>query len=596
MGFLRKINEILSLNEKLKIAVIFALMFISGFLEALSISMVAGFIAVVANPEMILGLDILKKPLDFLGIETSQDLLIYGGIFLIAAFAAKNIYLLFFRYVKIRFINNRFVSISNRLFNIYMYVPYSFHLTHNSSNLIRNVSGETSSFVKQVLFPLLEISHQAIVAIGVMTLLIIAEPGITIATLIILGGVSGIFLKVTRNRIHYFGKRALKERGKLIRTLREGLGGFVDATIMGRQMWFVKKFNKSVKICSKAQIFTKITKKSIKPIMETVAVSTMFLIVFVFLHQGRSTTFLVSTLALFVLSFNRLLPAIDQIAKEYTSLRYYSYTLEPIHRHIMDFEKAVKQIKKQKNVERLHLAGAIDIKEVCYRYPESDGNVLEGISFSIPKGAVVGLVGATGGGKTTLVNLILGLLKPTGGVISVDGRDINENIRGWQRNIGYIPQFIYLSDDTITRNIAFGLEDKEIDQEKLKKAVEAAQLSDFVKSLPGGMETVIGERGVRLSGGQRQRVGIARALYNDPEVLIMDEATSSLDNITEKFIVEEIERLKTNRTVIIVAHRLTTVKNCDTIYFLDKGRVISQGNYGSLIENSSEFRAMAKGD
>ncbi|MDD4467190.1 MAG: ATP-binding cassette domain-containing protein, partial [Candidatus Pacebacteria bacterium] len=234
----------------------------------------------------------------------------------------------------------------------------------------------------------------------------------------------------------------------------------------------------------------------------------------------------------------------------------------------------------------------IRIENVSYTYPKSTQEALKNVSFAVKKGEAVGIIGPTGCGKTTIADIILGLLEPTKGKIEVDKKNIRENIDGWQKNIGYVPQFIYLSDDTIYNNIAFGIDKEKIDKSRLLKAAKVACLDDFVKKLPKGLDTFIGERGIRLSGGQRQRIGIARAIYHNPEILVMDEATSSLDNITEKYVIEAIERLKKGRTVIIIAHRLTTVKNCDILYMFKEGRIVGSGTYKDLFERNSDFKLM----
>jgi ATP-binding cassette, subfamily B, bacterial PglK len=592
LTLLKKLNAILSRRDKLNLAILFCLMLIAGLAEALSIGLIAGFVAAVADPELLLGIKWLSGPLEFCGISTQRDILVYGAVFLIGVFLIKNIYLVFFKYIKARFVFNRYRLISARLFNIYMNVPYTFHLRRNSANLIRNVVTETRFLATQIMIPFLAIITEAVMVIGIMVMLFVAEPLVTLFTLVILGGVSLLFLKVTKKRIRQYGKKTVAERGRMIKAVNEGVGGFADATIMNRQAWFTSKFENSVNALSQAQTFQKITKESVKPVTETVAVVAMFLIAFIFLRQGRSIASLVSVLTLFALSVRKLLPAINAIINQYTGLRYYAYSIDPIHQDLTTL--ANYQKKPKKTEERLHLTDKIQLEDICYTYPESKEQVLKDISINIPQGAAVGFAGPTGSGKTTLVNLILGLLEPTQGTICIDDKRIKENLAAWQKNIGYIPQFIYLSDDTVANNIAFGLKSDEIEPDKLKKAIEVAQLDNFIKNLSQGADTFIGERGIRLSGGQRQRVGIARAIYNNPEVLVMDEATSSLDNITEKFLIQAIERLKKDRTVIIIAHRLTTVKNCDKVYFLDQGRIIAQGSYNELIESSAQFKEMAR--
>jgi ATP-binding cassette, subfamily B, bacterial PglK len=589
---LKKLKSILPPKDKIKLVILFLFMLVGGFLEAVSIGLVAGFVAVVADPELLFGIERLSGPLEFFGISTSRDILIYGTFLLISIFLIKNSYIVFYKYIKSRFVYNRFKSISTQLFNIYMNVPYNFYLQRNSADLIRNVTTETRFLASNVMLPLLEILTEAVIILGIVILLFTVEPLVTLATLVLLGGASALFLKATRNRIRKYGQKTLKERAKIIKTVNEGVGGFKDATIMNRQRWFTDKFKQSINPLAKADIFRQTTNQSVRPAVETIAVAGMLLIALFLFRQGHSISALVSMLALFALSVQRLLPAMNRIIQQYTSLRYYAYAIDPIYQDLTGFKEYKKAQKKEE--KEINFKEKIELKNLNYTYPKSKEEVLKDISLTIPKSKAIGFVGATGSGKTTLVDLILGLLTPVKGNIYIDDKSIQENLSAWQKIIGYIPQFIYLSDDTIGNNIAFGLNKEEIDQEKLKEAIKVAQLDKFINTLPQGVDTFIGERGIRLSGGQRQRVGIARALYNNPEVLVMDEATSSLDNITEKFLIQAIERLKKDRTVIIIAHRLTTVKNCDKIYFLDQGRIIAQGSYNDLIESSAQFKEMAR--
>jgi len=444
-------------------------------------------------------------------------------------------------------------------------------------------------------------------AISIIILLLSVQPLVTLFTLITLGAVSFAFLKLTKKTMKKHGKKALEEREGIIKTVNEGIGGFKEVTLTGRKPWFIRKFENSMLSLSKAEIFQQTTKQSVSPIIETIAIAGILLIAFILLKQGHSLAILSSILALFALSIRRLLPAINHIISQYNSLRYHAYSVDPIYEDLINLEKYqnianLNNIDKEENnnkekeenkKEDNFLKQQIEIKNLDFKYQKDQELILKNISLSIKQGQAVALVGSTGSGKTTLADLILGLLQPSCGKIEVDKKDIYTNISKWQSNIGYIPQFIYLSDDSIKNNIAFGLEEDEIDEEKLQKAIEVSQLREFINQLPEKENTKIGERGIRLSGGQRQRIGIARALYDNPEVLVMDEATSSLDNITEKFIIEAIEKLKRNRTIIIIAHRLSTVKNCDTLYILKQGKIIDQGTYNELIAKNKEFKDMS---
>lgn len=590
ISLFKKLIEIIPAKDKFKLFVLFCMMVLAGFLEALSIGIIAGFVAVVANPNILFEIEILSPLFEFLGVESSRDVLVFGSIFLIFVFLLKNAYLVFYKYVKARFIYHRYQSISNQLFKIYMQVPYSFHLRRNSADLVRNVTHETQSLASNIMMPVLQIATEIVMSLIIVTVLFVVEPVVTLFALIFLGGLSFFFLQKTKKKIKKYGKAALEERRNVIKTVNEGVGGLKEAIIMNRQSWFVSKFEKSIKTLSQAQIFKQTTKHIARPIIETMAVVGMLLIALFLLDKGYSIGHLASILALFALSIQRLLPAVHKIVENYTSLRYHAYALDPIYEDLTGFKEYLKE-KNEK--ERIHLKEKIEVKNLTYSYPQTKEKVLKNISLSVPHGSAVGFVGATGSGKTTLIDLILGLLEPTEGKILVDGKDVKDDVTSWQKNIGYIPQFIYLSDDTIRNNIAFGLEKEDIEEEKLRKAVKAAQLEEFIERLPQGIDTLIGERGVRLSGGQRQRIGIARALYNNPEVLVMDEATSSLDNITEKFVIESIERLKKERTVVIIAHRLKTVKSCDKLYLMKGGEIIEEGKYEELLEKNGDFKLMA---
>jgi ATP-binding cassette subfamily C protein len=597
---IKKLKAILPPKDKFKIIILIILMILAGFLEVVSIALLSGFVAGVADPNLILNNEYISSILSFLNINSDRQILIFGTISLILVFLIKNIYLITYKYFQARFIYNRYRSISTRLFKIYMNVPFSFHLNRNSASLIRNVSTESKMIATNVMLPILQIATEFIMALSIIILLLSVQPIITIFILIALGMVSYFFLKGTKKTMKKHGQKALNEREKIIKTVNEGIGGFKEVTLNNRKPWFITRFEDSMLNLSKAEIFQQTTKQSVSPIIETIAIAGMLLIAFILLKQGHSLAMLSSILALFALSIRRLLPAVNNIVAQYSSLRYNAYSVDPIYQDLVDLEKYEnmndKAEDKEKNKEeykKTTLKEGIEVKNLNFKYQKEQDLILKDINLNIKQGQAIALVGSTGSGKTTLADLILGLLKPSSGKIEVDGKDIYTNITVWQENIGYIPQFIYLSDDSIKNNIAFGLEENEIDNNKLQKAIKASQLTEFISQLPEKENTKIGERGIRLSGGQRQRIGIARALYDNPEILVMDEATSALDNITEKYIVQAIEQLKRDRTIIIIAHRLSTVKNCDTIYILKQGKIIDQGTYNELIVKNKEFKDMS---
>ena len=583
---LKKILEILPAKDKMKLVVLLVLILLGGVLEIFSIGLIAAFVSVVLDPNILFNIEWLNPLLKFLGVETSRDILVYGSILLIFIFLFKNTYIIFYKYLKARFVYNRYRSISTRLFEVYMHTPYAFHLRRNSADLIRNVSTEAENITSRVIMPLLQITSEGVMILGLALLLIIVEPVVTLVSLLLLGGTSFFILKMIKSRMNYYGEEAFRERAGMIKAVNEGVGGLKDVTVMNRQNWFILRFQKSVDLLTRSHIFRDVIRQSARPVLETVAIAGMLIITIFLMWEGRSIASLASVLALFALSIQRLLPAMNIMVNDYNVFRYYSHSVTPIHDDLMSLQK------KKFDIEKIAFKEKIELSNVTYAYPETERDVLKNISLIINKGSAVGIVGSTGSGKTTLVDVVLGLLSPQKGVVKVDGEEIEEKMSGWQKNIGYIPQVIYLSDDTIKNNVAFGVPEEEIDEDRVWSCLEAAQLDKFTKELSQGVDTFIGERGVRLSGGQRQRIGIARALYNNPEVLVMDEATSSLDNVTEKFVIDAIEKLKKGRTLIIIAHRLSTVKNCDNLYVIKEGEVAAQGSYEELLKSNEDFQGM----
>ncbi len=600
---LKKLLTLLQAGDIFKLFILFLMMMIGALLEIIGIGMIPVFVTIIATPDTVLEIEWLMPVWTRLGIETGGDLLVYGAIFLIVVFILKNAYLLVYHYIQARFIWMRFASISSNLFKRYMFAPYEFHLKRNTSELLRNVTQETRYLTRNVMAPLLKITKDLVLITGIFALLLWSEPLNTLIVFVIVGGGAALFLRLIRERTQKYGKTAQNDRGNMIRSVNEGLGGFKDARVLNREKWFHKRFTNNVKSFAKSQTFSQAASMANKPVIETIAVSGMLLIALLLYWQERGLESVIPVMTLFGAATLRLMPAIQEMMRSFTDLRYYHFTVYPVYNDTMELEgetrkynekKPYKDINKLKVKETtLNFENNIRFEEASYTYPRSDKEAVKNLSFSIPKGNAVGFVGPSGAGKTTLVDMLLGLLIPQQGRIIVDNTDIHTNISAWKGNIGYIPQFIFLADDTIKHNIAFGLPDEEIEEIKLQNAIKAAQLDELVNSLQEGINTVIGERGTRLSGGQRQRIGIARALYQNPQVLIMDEATSALDNVTERYVINAIERLKGERTIIMIAHRLTTVEKCDHLYFMQEGQIEDSGTYNELIERNFEFKKMA---
>jgi ATP-binding cassette subfamily C protein len=580
---------------RIKFSILLAAMFINSLFEMVGIGAVPVFILIISNPDMIFQHKWAAPVVDLFDITTSKGLLLWGSIFLICLFVVKNVFLSLLIYVKTRILYNEQVRLGTRLFRAYMKTSYPFFLNRNSAELLRNINIETNLVISGVILPLMQTMLDGFVLVMVVILLFTVEPIVSLATIAVLGSLSFLFIRVTSRKNRTYGKEARQHRRKMNKIVLEGISGIKDIIVLGRENSFLRLYNFSAVRTAITLKYKHVISQLPKPFMETVAVAGMLFIVLMLLMLGRDVASLLPLLALFAAATMRLLPILKSLVSAYTDIRYHAYAIDPIYNDLKLLEKEAElKLKKEKKMDSspYPFTDVIICENVSYSYPQGNVQAVREINLKIPRGAVIGLVGPSGAGKTTLVDILLGLLEPQQGRVLVDGQNIFADVRRWQISLGYIPQFIHLNDDTIRRNIAFGLPDDEINDAQVWQALRAAQLETLIDELPNGLDTVVGERGVRLSGGQRQRIGIARALYHNPQMLIMDEATSALDNITEKYVIEALEKLRGDRTIIIIAHRLTTVRNCDVIYLMNEGNIVEQGSYEYLLEQSSEFRKM----
>lgn len=591
---LKKIFYILPKGDPFKLIILLLLMFAAAVMEVVGISMIPAFVAIVADPEMVMRIDWLQPLFAALQITSDQDLLLWGAVALLGIFIIKSIYIITFNYFEAHFIFRRRYTVSHRLMRAYMQAPYVFHLQRNTAELLRNISHEVEVFINNVVSTLLKMTRESVMTLAILIFLFVMEPLITILviSLSVLG--AGTFILLNKKKMKEFGQEEQVRRAMMIKALNQGLGGIKDARVLNREEEFIEKFRIETYRSTTLKAYIRFIQQVPRPIVETTAVLGMLLVAVLLIWQDRSMAAIIPTLTLFAMATVRLMPSIQQIVSIYTNLRYNIVSLEPIYKDLKELEgynTAFNEDRKKK--ETLTFEYEIELINLSYHYPNSTEKALDSLSLNIKKGEAVAFVGSSGAGKTTIVDIILGLLKPDQGQICVDGINIADNLSAWQSNVGYIPQSIYLADETLRANVAFGLPEGEIDDDRVMDAIRLAQLETMVKRLPKGLDTVVGELGTRLSGGQRQRLGIARALYHKPNVLVMDEATSALDNITEKQIIHAIESLKENHTLIMIAHRLTTVKNCDKLYFMENGTIVQEGTYSDLVDSNVKFREMA---
>ena len=548
---------------------------LNSILETISIGLILPLVKLITNPDAVQNYSMIVRFAGFFGLTDNRDILIYIFSFFIAVYICKTVYFISLTYFQQRFIANILYSLSTRLLKIYLHSPWTFHLRKNSAELQNNVINQAGSICTALISSVLNLSTEILVTTAIIILLLFIDPIATLLAMLLIGITSLLFFYVIRGKLEGYGLIAQKFYTKMIKTVNEAFGGIKETKVLGREDYFVKTFGKNNLEYAKSWVYPSLIHQVQRSTIEILFIGSIVTISLYILIAGKETSYLISILALFAVAAFRLMPSINRINNAISIIKYNTPILNTIYNDIrVPLKKeTITESISQSIPTVLILQESIELENVCFRYPGTKHNILDSISLSIPKGYSTGFIGPSGAGKTTIVDIILGLLKPDAGKVLVDGRDINENLKLWQQRIGYIPQNIYLSDNTIRRNIAFGLDDTEIDDDKVWAAIRNAQLDEVISALPEGLDTRIGEHGLRMSGGQRQRIGIARALYNDPEVLVMDEATSSLDTETEREISNAIDRLSGHKTLLIIAHRMTTVEKCDMRFYIRNGKI-----------------------
>ncbi|MBC2717410.1 MAG: ABC transporter ATP-binding protein [Desulfobacteraceae bacterium] len=593
---LNRLRFLFNRRDKVFFFILLIGMIFGACLETFSIGVIPAFISVAINPQKILQYEAAEAVFGFLGITTSRDILLWGCFSLLLIFTIKTGYLCLQYYFQVRYVQNRRFRLTRRLFSAYMSAPYQFHIQRNSAELFRNTILEVNEIMVKVLMPLLNLTMQGMIMVAILVLLFAVQPVMALVATVLLGFAGGGFQWFVKKKLIEYSRQAQEHRQLMINSIQQGLGVIKELRILHREKNFVNTFVRSLWEALKAARYEALTTKITAPYLEFVAVSGLLCITILLIFLGQKVESMAPTLVLFAVSFVKLKASISQVVNGVNQIRFGVVSIKPVYTDLKLLETSKrKNVPKSTGISTQRswdFSKELRLEGVSYRYPGCKEFALKDIHLNLPKSHCIALVGQTGSGKTTLVDVILGLLEPESGRIIVDGRDIHTDLPAWQTNIGYIPQFIYLTDDSVRHNIALGLDDSEINDDQLWQAIRVTQLKSFVQDLPQGIETIIGEGGIKLSGGQRQRIGIARALYHNPEVLIMDEATSALDNATEKAVVDSIHQLKGEKTIIMIAHRLSTVQNSDTLYFMKNGQIKLSGKYKELIHTHSEFRQM----
>ena len=579
-SFFKKLFGLLNSNHKKELIILAFLLILAIFFEMLGLGILIPAITVLLDPDIGSTYPQLKPYLNYLGNPDQESLIIWGLSSVVFVYFVKGVFLTIVSYKQTKFSQNLTADLASGLFKGYLRMPYTFHLMRNSSELYRNILTEVSGFsnaTKDLITLIVELS----MILGVFTTLVFIEPIGTFSLLLFLTLAVALFHLFTKKKLHDIGEKRIRHSLFVNKHVMQGLSGVKEVILSDKQFFFTKLFDRHNYPIAKLHTFVGTLRLVPRLYLEFLAVIALSAVILIMLYRNVELFKLIPTIGVFVAAAFRMLPSFNRILGAFQSISFIGPLMDLLHN---EFELINNNISTS-NQKKLDFNKSINLNKIYFKYENTDVNALENVSITIKKGEFIGIIGESGSGKTTLLNIILGLIKPNKGNIIIDDEIIDDKlIKNWQKKIGYVPQTIYLLDESLKSNIAFGVPDHEVDISLVKKVIKIAQLDNLIKELPKGIDTFVGERGVRLSGGQRQRIGIARALYNKPDILVLDEATSALDNSTEKSFMKSIEDIKHDKTIIVVAHRLSTVINCDKLYELKSGKVCATGSPNELIK------------
>jgi ATP-binding cassette, subfamily B, bacterial PglK len=592
---IKKILTLLTSGERKRLYILLVVMIFSAVIEVAGIASILPFLSLITNPESIQTNEILNWLYTILDFESTNRFLIFTGIVVLGILIVSNSLMFLNKWGLARFSWMRNYTISRKLLKNYIYQPYIFFLNQNTSILTKNILSEVNITVTGIIIPLLEIISRGIVAIFILVMLIFVEPLLALVLIVVLGGVYVLTYRLIKKILSAKGKIRYQTNAAKFRAISEAFGDIKQVKLRSYERFFVGRYSKAAIKHARVNSTTQIMGAIPHSIMEVIAFGGVILVVLYLLAKGQGFGEFLPLIGLYAFSTYRMLPAFQHVFAGMSKIRFNIEGLNLLFEEISSL-KEIRVVKSLDKIKPIPFKKELSLENVSFSYPEAGKPAINDINVKIKVNTSVAFAGMTGAGKTTIANIILGLLTPDSGRIKVDGVEINEdNLKNWQRNLGYIPQDIYLQDDTIKHNITFGIPEDKIDMDSVIEAAKIANIHDFItEELPGKYDTVVGERGVRLSGGQRQRIGIARALYHNPEVLVLDEATSALDGATEKEVFKAIENVTKTKTLIMIAHRLTTIQDCDVIYVMYNGKIVGSGSYNELLKSNRSFQKIAK--
>jgi ABC-type bacteriocin/lantibiotic exporter with double-glycine peptidase domain len=600
---IRKLYALLDARERRKGAVVAGLALVTSLVEMVGVASILPFLAVLANPEVVESNRILAWLYDGLGFETTRGFLVFLGAAVLGFIVFSLLVRLASSFAIARFSNMRAYSLSSQLVENYLRQPYAWFLDRNSVRLCKTVLIEVDRVVSGGLIPAMRLLADLTVALSLVGLLLLVSPVAALLAAGLFGGSYVIIFIFARRTLARIGEIILKANLERHKAVQEAMTGIKDVKVLGVEENFLRRYQAPARRIARTRALAAVIGETPRYVLEAIAVgSTLVLILFLLSRESNTLIDILPTLGVFAFAGVRMFPALQAIYRSVGSLKVAKSAVDELYADMTETHAGAEPRPwrtadgaRAADDGGLRLNRTLALEGIGYAYPAAERSAIAGLDLVIAAKSRVGIVGGTGAGKTTLVDVMLGLLLPQEGRIVVDGVPVTRaNLRAWQARIGYVPQAIFLTDDTVAANIAFGVPPAEIDMAAVARAARIAELDRFViDELPQGYLTRVGDRGIRLSGGQRQRIGIARALYHDPDVLILDEATSALDNLTEKAVMDAVHNLGQAKTIVMIAHRLSTVRGCDTIVMMEAGRITATGAYDDLLGKSPKFRAMA---
>jgi ABC-type multidrug transport system fused ATPase/permease subunit len=587
----------MSPRERARFWLLVLITFVLSAIEAVSVLSILPFLQLISSPGLVRTNGVYAWIYDTFAFQSERQFMIWLGVGVFFVTVVGLVMKMATMWITTRFALMRSYSFSSRLLTSYLHQPYEWFLSRHTASLGTAILSEVNEVVSRSLLPAVRIIPSIFTALLLIAALCLLEPVIAIGSALVVIVLYGITFLLIRKVMQRIGEIRLEANRERFHSIQESMGGVKELKVIGLEDVYLTRFQRAAYRMARVQTTADIMSNAPRYVLEGIAFGGMIVLVLVLLIQrGADINAMVPTLGVIAAAGLRLIPALQTIYGLFTSLRQGVPTLEAVHRDMVGLDQDHANTRsRREQVPPKPLTRRLELSGIRYAYPGTDRSALRGLDMTIQANTTIGIVGGTGAGKTTLVDIMLGLLDPAEGEMRVDGEVITaETRRAWQKTLGYVPQTIFLSDGTVAENIAFGIPADQIDHAAVERAARIAALHDFVTGeLPDGYATTVGERGVRLSGGQRQRVGIARALYHDPAMLILDEATSALDNLTERAVMEAVHNIAGQKTIVMIAHRLSTVRNCDRIFILRDGRVASSGRFDELVRIDDEFRKMA---